>query len=139
MSVSFTVTKDTFSPRLKEIEQQLNPTALKAIEKARDVYIPIQTPLVPVSDKPTHGQLLSSMNKTTLLNFGESVSLQFGFFAEDRETGELYAQVQEMFYPKKHIRYAGHTPTMNYFYEGLTRSKFKMISAIRDEFKLILR
>lgn len=73
------------------------------------------------------------------MNFGESVELQFGFFAEDRETGELYAQVQELFYPHKNVRYAGHTPTMNYFCMGLTKSKFKMISAIRDEFKLILR
>lgn len=48
MSVSFTIVKDTFSPRLKEIDKQLNPTALKAIEKARDVYVPIQSPLVPL-------------------------------------------------------------------------------------------
>lgn len=133
---------DTFSPRLKEIRSEINPTSLKAVEKAHEIYKEIQYPLVPMSDQAVTGHqglLLSSMDRVRMLNFGESVGIEFGFYATDPETHERYALVQEYEYPFKHIRYAGHRPTIGYFGKGLQQSKEKMLTSLNDTFKPLLR
>lgn len=133
---------DTFSPRLKVIRNEINPTSLKAVEKAHEIYKEIQYPLVPMSDQKVTGHqglLLSSMDRVRMLNFGESVGIEFGFYATDPETHEAYAFVQEHEYPFKHIRYAGHKPTIGYFGEGLQRSNKKMLTSLNDTFKPLLR
>ena len=135
-------TGDTFSPRLKEIRSEINPTSLKAVEKAHEIYKKIQYPFVPMSDQRMTGHqglLLSSMDRVRMLNFGESVGMEFGFYATDPETHENYAFVQEYSYPTKYVRYSGHKPTMRYFWKGLRESKEKMLTSLNDTFKPLLR
>lgn len=135
-------TGDTFSPRLREIRSEINPTSLKAVEKAHEIYKEIQYPLVPMSDQRMTGHqglLLSSMDKVRMLNFGESIGMEFGFFATDPETHENYAFVQEYSYPHKYERYSGHKPRMRYFWKGLHDSKEKMLTSLNDTFKPLLR
>lgn len=140
MAGSLKIVKDTFSPRLKVINSELDPTSLKGLEKAHDTYKMIQYPLVPMSEQENTGHqglLLSSMDKVRMLNFGSSIGLEFGFYAND-ESGN-YAWLQETKFPNKHVRYAGHRPTIHYFERGIMLSQNKMVNIIRDEFKKILK
>lgn len=145
--VGLEIIKDTFSPRLKEIEKDIIPTSILAVQEAHEEYVKIQTPLVPVGESDEHsifyddhaGLLLSSMADTQLLTFGEeAVGMRFGFYAYDDING-WYAKIQEEEYPRKHQRYSKHRPTIYYFEEGIQFSKKKMKKKIDERFKLILK
>ena len=136
------IVNDTFSPRLKEIDGQLDIYSRKAIEDAHNVYKKIQHPLVPVSDNSETGhagRLLSSMDVVRILNFGKSVGIQFGFYAY--EDGIPYARLQEenLYGWKKHVRYAGHNPIDGYFREGISLSEEGMFNAINSKLGKLLK
>lgn len=141
------ITKDTLSPRLKEIEKGITPTSILAVKEAHDVYSKIQKPLVPVGDSNKEspffdehaGLLLASMGDTeNILNFAEEIyGIRFGFYAHD-ESGS-YALIQEEQYPYKHVRYPKHNPTIHYFREGLQYSKKGIKATIDKRFGELLK
>lgn len=137
------IVTDTFSPRLKEIDNQLEKYSRKAIQDAHNVYKKIQYPLVPISDNDDTGhagRLLSSMDRFNYgITFGKSVSIQFGFYAY--EDGMPYARLQEEnpYGWKKHVRYAGHNPIDGYFREGISLSQEGMFNAIHKKFGELLK
>lgn len=136
------IVEDTYSPRLKVIEKELDKYSIQAIKDAHMVYKKIQYPLVPISDRKSNhaGRLLSSMDIVHyFLNFGKSVSMEFGFFAHGENGDYAWIQEENPYNWKKHIRYAGHSPIDGYFQTGLVRSEEPMFNAIHKKFGELLK
>lgn len=136
------IVEDTYSPRLKVIEKELDKYSIQAIKDAHMVYKKIQYPLVPISDKDSGhaGRLLSSMDIVhTFISFGKSVTLEFGFFAHGENGDYALLQEENLYNWRKHVRYSGHTPIDGYFKTGIARSEESMFNAIHKKLGELLK
>lgn len=129
------IVKDSLSPKLKHIENNIVNVSYQALDDAHNAYTYLQAPLVPYRT----GRLLNSMydEEKSLVNFGKNVSIKFGFEAYDGR--EHYAEIQEYDYPNKRVRYLGHNPTIHYFERGIKISEKVMFDNINRRFKVLLR
>lgn len=131
---------DTFSPKLQEIEEELNGIMLEILEETHNEYIEIQKPLVPYKS----GNLLESMFKTNLEEYPDELILEFGFYADAQDRNSKYesfpyAELQEENYPNKVSRYPNHTPIINYFQVGFSMSSRSLEKVIDEQFKILFR
>lgn len=139
------VTKDTFSPRLHEINNQLDGVSQKALEDVHQQWKKDTYPTVPISDNDDTGHaglLLSSMDRIDYLSFGTVTSVRFGFYASEPKTGQNYALLQEEnpYGWQKHPRYAGHRPKDRFFHMSyVVMNSFTFRHTLHNRFKNLLR